>query len=230
MRPTSALVETKSKDMDLRPYIDHTLLKPTATPTAIRLLCEEAVAHGFFAVCVNGCYVAQARKWLGDSGVKLAAVIGFPLGAMETEAKVFETRRCVELGADEIDMVINLGWLKAGEFDSVREEIAAVKKELPGKNLKVIIETCYLSETEIRRAAQLVEAVGADFVKTSTGFGPGGARPEDVALIKSVIGDQMKIKASGGIRDRATAIAYIEMGVARLGTSSGTVLIDPKNN
>ncbi|MBT8184034.1 MAG: deoxyribose-phosphate aldolase [Eudoraea sp.] len=211
--------------MKLAKYIDHTLLKPTATRSDILALCSEARKHQFYAVCVNGCHVKEANSALIDSGVKLSAVIGFPLGAMATVSKVAEAKYCIAQGADEIDMVINIGWLKEGLHEKVREEIALIKKTLSNKVLKVIIETCYLTDKEKRLACDLVVQAKADFVKTSTGFGPGGASPEDVQLIKSAVNGKAKIKASGGIKDRSTAIRYIEMGVARLGTSSGIKII-----
>ena len=179
------------------------------------------MAHNFFAVCVNSVYVPLAKQELKDSEVKLAAVIGFPLGAMATDAKIHEAAYCLDQGTDEIDMVINLGWLKSGDYQEVLKELKSIKEVIGDKVLKVIIETCYLSDEEIVKASELVVESGADFVKTSTGFGTGGATYKDVALMKATIGDKAKIKASGGIRDRETALKYIEMGVSRLGTSSG---------
>jgi deoxyribose-phosphate aldolase len=211
--------------MKLEQYIDHTLLKPTATAEDIKQLCKEAVDFRFFAVCVNSVYVALANRELKGSDVKLAAVIGFPLGAMATKVKAQEATYCIEQGADEIDMVINLGWLKSGAHSEVLEELKLIKTIAKDNVLKVIIETCYLSDEEIVKASELVVESGADFVKTSTGFGTGGATLKDVALMKTAVGDRAKIKASGGIRDRETALKYIEMGVSRLGTSSGTKIV-----
>ena len=211
--------------MKLEKYIDHTLLKPTASEEEIRKLCEEARTFSFYAVCVNSCYLDLAPAELKDSGVKLAAVVGFPLGAMATEVKIAEARYCIEHGADEIDVVMNIGWFKSGQYDRVQNELSQLKKAIGDAVLKVIIETCFLSDEEKSIASQLVVASGADFVKTSTGFGGGGATPEDVAIMKKAVGDKIRIKASGGIRDRETALLYIEMGVARLGTSSGVKII-----
>ena len=215
--------------MQIERYIDHTLLKPTATPGAIRQLCAEAREFNFFAVCVNSCYVALAKDELKDSGIKIAAVVGFPLGATSTEAKVCEAQLCVDHGADEIDMVINIGWLKFGEYGLVKDEITKLKQAIGSRKLKVIIETCYLTAEEKKIASMLVVEGNADFVKTSTGFGSGGATFEDIELIKRVIKDKIQIKASGGIKDKKTAIRYLNMGVSRLGTSSGIEIVKETN-
>lgn len=211
--------------MQLNQYIDHTLLKPTATPSEIKKLCTEAVKHEFYAVCVNGCYVETAKKAVENSDVKVAAVIGFPLGASTTASKVFEAEDCINKGADEIDMVINIGMLKSGHLKYVEEEIAAIKKAIGDKLLKVIIETCFLTDEEKTLACRAALNAKADFVKTSTGFGHGGATPEDIEIMKDVVGDKLEIKASGGIKDTKTAEKYIKLGVTRLGTSSGISLI-----
>lgn len=210
--------------MQIQDYIDHTLLKPTATISDIEKLCKEAIDHKFYAVCVNGCYTKQAKKQLQGSKVKLAVVIGFPLGAMSTVSKIFEAQDCIANGADEVDMVINVGWMKSGKFDWVEHEISSIKKAIGGKVLKVIIETCYLTKEEKIKACTLALEAGADFVKTSTGFGTGGATLEDVKLMKDVVGSKAKIKASGGIKDRTTALKYIALGVSRIGTSSGIAI------
>ena len=210
--------------MQIQDYIDHTILKPTATISDIEKLCKEAIDNKFYAVCVNGCHTKLAKKQLQDSKVKLAVVIGFPLGAMSTESKVFEAQDCIANGADEVDMVINVGWMKSGKFDLVQQEISSIKKAIGAKVLKVIIETCYLSKEEKIEACELALEAGADFVKTSTGFGTGGAILEDVKLMKEVVGSKAKIKASGGIKDRATALKYIAIGVSRIGTSSGIAI------
>ena len=215
--------------MDLERYIDHTLLKPTATPLAIRQLCAEAREFNFYSVCVNSCYVALAKDELKDSVVKIAAVIGFPLGAMSTEAKLCEAQFCIEHGADEIDMVINIGWLKFKEYGLVKDEITKIKQTIGSRKLKVIIETCYLTAEEKKIASMLVVEGNADFVKTSTGFGSGGATFDDIELIKRVIKDKIQIKASGGIKDKKTAIRYLNMGVSRLGTSSGIEIVKETN-
>ncbi|QED37009.1 deoxyribose-phosphate aldolase [Antarcticibacterium arcticum] len=214
--------------MHLNQYIDHTLLKATATPLDIKNLCVEAKEHKFYAVCVNGCYVGLAKSMLKDSGVKVATVIGFPLGAMSTEAKIAEAKDCINNGADEIDMVINLGLLKAEHFKAVEDEISSIKKTIGNAVLKVIIETCYLTDDEKRAACKAALNAGADFVKTSTGFGTGGATLQDVKLMKEVVGNKMHIKASGGIKDKTTALEYIELGVSRLGTSAGIDLVTIK--
>lgn len=211
--------------MELNKFIDHTLLKPTATISDITNLCKEAKKHNFFSVCVNSCYVKLAKKELKNSEVKVCSVIGFPLGGMSGKAKVFEAKRAIKDGADEIDMVINVGLLKSKKYRKVSREIRSVKKIMPKKVLKVILETCFLSEEEIIKASELALSAKADFIKTSTGFGTRGASVEDVKLMKSVAGDKMKIKASGGIKDFNTAQEYIALGVSRLGTSSGIAIV-----
>lgn len=215
--------------MLLNQYIDHTILKAVATPLDIKNLCVEAKAHEFYAVCVNSGYVGLAVSMLKDSPVKVAAVVGFPLGAMSTEIKIAEALDCIGNGADEIDMVINIGLLKAEHYKAVEDEITEIKKTIGDKVLKVIIETCYLTEEEKKAACIAVVKAGADFVKTSTGFGTGGATIEDVKLLKEVVGDKVKIKASGGIKDRKTALEFIELGVTRLGTSAGIELVTEKD-
>ncbi|MCO4821263.1 MAG: deoxyribose-phosphate aldolase [Flavobacteriaceae bacterium] len=213
--------------MKINQYIDHTLLKPTATKAEITQLCQEAKQYHFFSVCVNSCYVNLAKTSLQESNVKVCAVIGFPLGAMSTQAKVFETQQALSEGADEIDMVINIGALKSKDFDFVWKEIEAVKNVMPNNILKVILETCYLEELEIIKASELAVQSGADFIKTSTGFGTGGATIHDVKLMKSVAEHyKTKIKASGGIRDYKTAKAFIDLGVERLGVSSGISIVN----
>lgn len=211
--------------MKLNKYIDHTLLKPTATKEDIIKLCGEAKAHEFFSVCVNSCYVKLAKKQLKKSKVKICSVIGFPLGAMSTKAKVYEAKKALKDGADEIDMVINIGFLKSKDYKKVGNEIKAIKKVMPKNTLKVILETCYLDESEILKASELALKANADFIKTSTGFGTGGATIDDVKLMKKIAEDNMKIKASGGIKDSITAQKYIDLGVMRLGTSSGIEIV-----
>lgn len=216
--------------MRLNKYIDHTLLKPTATPTDIKNLCLEAKEHQFYAVCVNGSYVELAVSMLKDTDVKVAAVVGFPLGAMNQKIKVAEAKDCVANGAGEIDMVINLGLLKAGHFKAVEDEIAAIKKAIGNDVvLKVIIETCYLTREEKIAACKAALNAKANYVKTSTGFGSGGANPEDVELMKETVGNKLEVKASGGIKDKETAIKYIELGASRLGTSAGIALVTENN-
>lgn len=211
--------------MNLKEYIDHTLLSANATSDQIERLCEEAKNHQFYAVCVNSSYVPLAKASIEDTNIKLAATIGFPLGASLVKAKVEEAKLAVAAGADEIDMVLNIGFLLDRKLTEVEEEISEVKKAIGSKILKVIIETCYLTNEQITTASKLILQAGADFVKTSTGFGSRGASIEDVKIIKQAIGDQIKIKASGGIRDAATARKYIELGVDRIGTSSGIKII-----
>lgn len=211
--------------MNLNSYIDHTLLKPTATPNDIEKLCNEAKTFKFYAVCVNGCYVSLAVANLKNSDVKIAAVVGFPLGAMSSESKIAEAKFCVSSGAHEIDMVLNIGLLKSGDSLAVEKEISAIKKAIGKTVLKVIIETCYLTDKEKVSACNAALNAGADFVKTSTGFGPGGATLEDLQLMKEAVGEKVKIKASGGIKDRETALIYINAGAQRIGTSSGIAIV-----
>ena len=211
--------------MELNKYIDHTILKATASSADVQKLCEEAIEHEFYSVCVNGCYVVDAKHLLQGTDVKVAAVVGFPLGAMTTAAKVFEAKEAVENGANEVDMVINVAKLKDGEFDYVENEIRQIKEAIGDNILKVIIETCYLTDEEKVKACELSLAAKADFVKTSTGFGTDGATYEDVKLMKSVVGDNAKVKASGGVRDKETAQKYINLGAERLGTSSGIDIV-----
>lgn len=211
--------------MGLNKYIDHTILKATASSADVQKLCAEAIEHEFYSVCVNGCYVADAKHLLQGTDVKVAAVVGFPLGAMTTAAKVFEAKEAIENGASEIDMVINVAKLKDGEFEFVENEIRQIKEAIGDNVLKVIIETCYLTDEEKVKACELSLAAQADFVKTSTGFGTGGATYEDVKLMKSVVGDNAKVKASGGVRDKETAQKYVDLGAERLGTSSGIEIV-----
>ena len=206
--------------MNLVKYIDYTLLKATATPADIEKLCQEARQYGFFSVCVNSSYVPLAAQLLKGTDVKVCTVVGFPLGAMSTQGKLYETSTALAEGADEIDMVINLGLFLSGQIAKVLDEIALLKQETADKVLKVIIETCYLNDDQKRLASQICVDAGADFVKTSTGFGTGGATLADVQLIKEVVGDRAKIKASGGIRNRETALQYIDLGVSRIGASA----------
>ena len=211
--------------MELNKYIDHTILKATASQKDIEKLCAEATEHKFYSVCVNGCYVKDAKKYLEGTDVKVAAVVGFPLGAMTTAAKVFEAKEAIENGASEIDMVINVAKLQDGEYGYVEEEIRQIKEAI-GKNvLKVIIETCYLSDEEKVKACELSLKAKADFVKTSTGFGSGGATPQDVILMRDIVAGKAKVKASGGIRDQKTALEYIALGVERIGTSNGIAIV-----
>jgi len=211
--------------LPLENYIDHTLLKPSATTENIIQLCEEAKKYNFFAVCINGSFVKLAKRELINSNVKIVAVVGFPLGTTAISIKVLETKTCINDGADEIDMVINVGMLKSKDFKYLENEIQAVKNEVGDRILKVIIETCYLTNEEKKVVCEIAMNAGADFVKTSTGFGTNGATIADVKLIKEVLKGQLSIKASGGIRDKETALNYISMGVSRIGTSSGIKIV-----
>ena len=206
--------------MDIAKYIDYTLLKATATPADIEKLCKEAIEYGFYSVCVNSGYVPLAAEQLKGSKVNVCTVVGFPLGAMSTQAKLYETSVALSQGAQEIDMVLNVGLFLSGNVAKVLDEIALLKQETGDRVLKVIIETCYLNDEQKRLASQVCVDAGADFVKTSTGFGTGGATLADVQLIREVVGDRAKIKASGGIRDKQTALQYISLGVSRIGASA----------
>ena len=199
---------------------DHTILKADATREMVERVCREAREHHFMSVCVNSYYTGFVADELQGSDVRVCTVVGFPLGQMSTKAKVAETRIAVEDGADEIDMVINVGALKGGDDAVVFEDIRAVRKACEGKVLKVIIETCLLNEEEKVRACRLAMEAKADFVKTSTGFSTGGATKEDVALMRKIVGDTMGVKASGGIRDKEKAVEMLEAGADRLGTSA----------
>ncbi|MBP1911322.1 deoxyribose-phosphate aldolase [Thermococcus stetteri] len=211
-------------------YIDHTNLKPYATKEDIIKLCDEAIEYGFYAVCVNPYRVRLAKEYLREKNadVKVASVIGFPLGATPTEVKVFEAERALDDGADELDMIINIGALKDGNYEYVKNDIAEVVKvaHKRGAKVKVIIETCYLTEEEKVKACELAKEAGADFVKTSTGFGTGGATVEDVRLMRKVVGSEMGVKAAGGIRTYEQAMAMIEAGANRIGTSSGVKIVE----
>jgi deoxyribose-phosphate aldolase len=214
-------------NIPLNTYIDHTLLKAEATEAQIRQLCAEAVEYKFCAVCVNGSRVRLARQILENTPVKIAAVVGFPLGAMETSSKAHETAGAVGNGADEIDMVINIGQLKEGNADAVLEDIRAVVRAASGRLVKVIIETALLNNEQKVLACRLAVQAGATFVKTSTGFASTGATVEDVMLMRKTVGPNVGVKASGGIKNRQIALAMIEAGATRIGTSSGVVIVQP---
>lgn len=206
-------------------YIDHTLLKPEATGEDIVKLCKEALEHSFYAVCINPSYVDTAVKELQGSPVKVCAVIGFPLGATSTAAKAFEAAEAVDGGAEEVDMVIHVGALKSGNIQYVIDDLAAVVRAAKGNSVKVIIETGLLDKEEKITACRLVKESGAAFVKTSTGFGPGGATIADVQLMRETVGPELGIKASGGVRTAKAARQMIEAGATRIGTSSGVAII-----
>ncbi len=211
--------------MKLSKYIDHTILKPDTKKEQVIAVCNEAKQYDFMSVCVNSYYTKLVSEQLASSDVKVCTVVGFPLGACTKEAKAFETKQAVENGADEIDMVINVGALKDGHYDVVLEDIKAVV-EASGKALvKVIIETCLLTDEEKVKACELSVEAGADFVKTSTGFAGGGATVPDVALMKKTVGDKALVKASGGVRDYDGAMAVIEAGASRIGASSGVAIV-----
>src|SRR5690554_4517524 len=216
--------------MELNQYIDHTLLRATATQDDIAALCKEAREYKFYAVCINGCYIPLAKKELKGTEVKIVSVVGFPLGASAPESKVREATLSIALGADEIDMVMNIGFFKSGWYQAVAKEIEEVKKAIGNSVLKVIIETGHLTNEEIKTACQLVKKAGADYVKTSTGFGTGGATVEAVKLMLQEAGTSLKIKASGGIKTAVAARDFLKLGVSRIGTSSGVEIISGTNN
>ena len=216
--------------MDLAKYIDHTILKANATKAEVKKVCEEAKTYGFASVCVNSYYTQYVRQQLEGSDVKVCTVIGFPLGSVCKEVKAFETSEAVESGAVEIDMVINVGALKDKLYDLVLEDIQAVVGAAQGALVKVIIETCLLTDEEKVKACQLAVQAGADFVKTSTGFSTGGATVADVRLMKATVGDRALVKASGGVRDYEAAIAVIEAGADRIGTSNGIAIVCGQEN
>lgn len=212
--------------MSIASYIDHTLLKADADAGQIDKLCAEAAEYHFASVCVNPWFVPRCVKNLKGTGVKVCTVIGFPLGATTTETKVFEALQAVRSGAEEIDMVVNLSAVKSGSFQAVEQEIQALAAVAEGSaKLKVILETCLLTREEKIRVCQIAKRAGADFVKTSTGFSTGGATREDVALMRETVGPEMGVKASGGIRDYATARAMIEAGATRIGASAGVAIV-----
>lgn len=210
---------------DLAALIDHTILRPDATAEQVRRYCAEAIAHSLFAVCVNPVFVPVVARALAGSHVATCSVIGFPFGAVATASKMAEAAWAVGEGAGEIDMVIHVGALKAGEHTSVRTDIAAVKQACGKALLKVIVETCFLTDAEKRDACLLSKEAGADFVKTSTGFGGGGATVADIKLMRETVGPSMGVKASGGVRDFAAALAMVQAGASRIGTSNGVGIV-----
>lgn len=216
--------------MELKQMIDHTILKPEATLEDIVQLCKEAKENEFKAVCVNPCWIKICSRELENTDVKIATVVGFPLGANTTETKVFETKDALEKGATEIDMVINVGAIKSKDYVFVENDIKEVVKAAKGNTVKVILETCLLDKEEIVEACKISKKAGAHFVKTSTGFGSDGAKVEDVKLMKETVGKDMEVKASGGIRDIVKAKEMINAGATRLGTSSGVNLVKGNEN
>ena len=213
------------KASELAKYIDHTLLKPDATAAQIRKLCDEAKTYRFASVCVNPCRIALAAQELAGTDVAPCCVVGFPLGAIPTESKAAETRVAVKNGAREVDMVINIGQAKDGQWDEVEKDIAAVKEACGDAKLKVIIETCLLTDDEKVQACLAAKRANADFVKTSTGFSKGGATVADVRLMRKTVGPDMGVKAAGGVHNRAEAEAMIQAGATRIGASSGIALV-----
>jgi len=213
---------------DLGRYIDHTLLKPEATLEQVQVLCAEAAKHKFCSVCVNPFWVPTCKELLRGHPVKVCTVIGFPLGASSPHAKAFETMRAIADGADEVDMVLNVGAAKSGLWDVVEADIAAVVGAASeGICVKVILETCFLDDAEKVKACEASKRAGADFVKTSTGFGPGGATAADIALMRKTVGAALGVKASGGVRDRETALAMVQAGATRIGASASVAIVDP---
>ena len=212
---------------DLARLIDHTLLKPDATEGQIIQICNEAIQNNFYSICINPYWVPFAAEMIKGTIVKVCTVIGFPLGATTTRTKAFEAGEAIAQGADEVDMVLNVGALKSGDYDLVLDDIQGVVKTAQGKSLiKVILETGLLNETEKVKACELSVVAGADFVKTSTGFGPRGATIGDISLMRRVVGPEIGVKASGGIRDLDTAMAMVKAGASRIGTSSGLQIVD----
>ncbi|MCB7068890.1 deoxyribose-phosphate aldolase [Caldifermentibacillus hisashii] len=212
--------------MEIAKYIDHTLLKADATKSQIETLCNEAKEYGFFSVCVNPTWVSFAANILEGSDVKVCTVIGFPLGATTSETKAFETVNAIHNGAKEVDMVINIGALKSGDLDAVKNDIEAVVNAAKGQALvKVIIETSLLTDDEKKTACRLAVEAGADYVKTSTGFSTGGATAGDIQLMRETVGPEIGVKASGGVRTAADAKAMIEAGASRIGASSGVAIV-----
>jgi len=213
--------------MDIAKYIDHTILKPDSTAEEVKKLCKEAKEYNFASVCVNGCYAKLVSVELLGSDVKTCVVVGFPLGAMTKEAKAFETTQAIENGANEIDMVINVGALKAKNYDFLKDDIEAVVNAAKGKAIvKVIIEACLLTDEEKVKACEISKEAKADFVKTSTGFGASGATKEDIALMRKVVGEELGVKASGGVRDYKTAMDMINAGASRIGASASIAIVN----
>ena len=209
---------------EIAQFIDHTALTAEKTEQDILALCEEAIEHQFFSVCINSCHIPLAKHKLQGTNVKICTVVGFPLGANLSSVKAFETTKAIKAGAQEIDMVINVGWIKSGKWEQVRSDIQAVLTACNGIPLKVILETCLLSKAEIIQACEICKALNVAFVKTSTGFNKSGATIEDIALMRQTVGS-LGVKASGGIRDTQTALAMINAGATRIGASAGIAII-----
>ena len=216
--------------MNYNKMIDHTVLKADTTKETVKRIFDEAIEYGFASVCINPCHVSYAADYLKDSDVKVCTVIGFPLGATTTATKAFEVKEAIANGADEIDMVMNIGALKDQNTDYVFHDIKAVVEAAQGKIVKVILETCLLTEDEIVKACQICQEAGADFVKTSTGFSTRGATIEDVKIMKATVGDSMKVKAAGGVRTYDDMVKIVEAGADRIGTSAGCSLVEGKTS
>ncbi|EKB7627722.1 deoxyribose-phosphate aldolase [Enterococcus faecalis] len=212
--------------MELNRMIDHTILKPEATEAAVQKIIDEAKEYNFFSVCINPCWVAFASEQLADADVAVCTVIGFPLGANTPEVKAYEAADAIKNGANEVDMVINIGALKSQQYDHVRQDIQGVVDAAKGKALvKVIIETALLTDEEKVKACELAKEAGADFVKTSTGFSTGGAKVADIRLMRETVGPDMGVKASGGVHNAEEALAMIEAGATRIGASTGVAIV-----
>jgi len=211
---------------DLARLIDHTLLKSETKIEDIKKLCEEALKYQFYSVCINPCYVKTAKEFLKNSDIKICTVISFPLGASTIKTKIYEATEAIENGADEIDMVMNIGMFKSNRYEYIYEEISSIKKAIEYRILKVIIETSILSEEEKIKASEIIKKSGANFVKTSTGFSQGGATKEDVLLIRKSVGDNFGIKASGGIKTYQQAVELIKAGATRIGSSSSVKIVE----
>lgn len=217
--------------MDLKKYIDHTILKPDATEDEVKKICMEAIKYNFASVCVNSYYATFVNKKLKGTGIKTCVVVGFPLGASTKEVKAFETNQAIENGAEEVDMVINIGALKDKNYQVVKEDIHAVINAAKGRAIiKVIIETCLLTTGEKEAICEIAKGAKVDFVKTSTGFSKGGATESDVSLMKNIVGKNIGVKASGGVKDYKTAMMMIEAGANRIGTSNGISIVDGEEN
>lgn len=225
IRPLTSSEINGFKSSDLAQFIDHTLLRANAKVSEFKTLCNEAQSYSFYSVCVNSSRIVYVANELRNTDVKICSVIGFPLGAMSSESKAFEAKTAVDQGADEIDMVLNIGALKEKNFSFVREDIEMVRLTIPGVVLKVIIETCLLNDDEKRIACKLAVEAGADFVKTSTGFSTGGATVEDIALMREVVGVSIGVKASGGIRTADDALSMLHAGATRIGSGNGVAVI-----
>jgi len=211
---------------DLARLIDHTLLKSETKIEDIKKLCEEALKYQFYSVCINPCYVKTAKEFLKNSDIKICTVISFPLGASTIKTKIYEATEAIENGADEIDMVMNIGMFKSNRYEYIYEEISSIKKAIEYRILKVIIETSILSEEEKIKASEIIKKSGANFVKTSTGFSQGGVTKEDVLLIRKSVGDNFGIKASGGIKTYQQAVELIKAGATRIGSSSSVKIVE----